>query len=377
MNWRVVKTACAAVVFSALCTPALSQNYYLVIGAFSSESDNVKEFTSYLPSSQFDTAYTIQSNNNSLHLYIMKTSSKEVAFANGAAITEGLSGVKAPGGILPSNQRVDVETKTSVQGDDSYESLAATGSNKSSESIPSGGGVPMKPKGKYFKFTIASEDGSALPGEVHHVDRAAQRELGSFSTDLYIDMMKPGPSEPMTVVCGVFGYKEIDKFIDFANPAMTEGAFQDEHGAWIIPYKLERLEKGDVSVMYNVGYYKDAVAMTPASKKDLDELASMMIENPNYVVKVHTHCNGKGGREVMMLNADNNFFETTGSTQVRVSAKELTNLRAEAIRNYLSLKGINADRVKTYGWGGSEMLVKENDPNARLNDRVEIEILKD
>jgi outer membrane protein OmpA-like peptidoglycan-associated protein len=377
MNWRGVKTACAAVVFSALCTPALSQNYYLVIGAFSSENDNVKEFTSYLPSSQFDTAYTIQSNNNSLHLYIMKTSSKEVAFANATTLGEGLSGIKAPEGILPSNQRLNTETKSAVQEDDHYESLVATGSNKSSENVPAGGGVPMKPKGKYFKFTIASEDGSILPGEVHHVDRTAQKELGSFSTDLYIDMMKPGPSEPMNVVCGVFGYKEVDKFIDFANPAETDGAYQDEQGAWIIPYKLERLEKGDVSVMYNVGYYTDAVAMTPASKKDLDELAAMMKENPNYVVKVHTHCNGKSGREALILNSDNNFFETTGSTQVRVSAKELTNLRAQAIKSYLALKGISEDRVKTYGWGGSEMLVKENDPNARLNDRVEIEILKD
>lgn len=376
MNWRVVETVCAAVVFSAFCTPAFSQNYYLVIGAFSSESDNVKEFTSYLPSSQLDTAYTIQSNNNSLHLYIMKTSSKDVAFAKGAKLSEELS-INAPAGILPLNQRVEPEPKTAVLTDDNYESLAATGSNKSSEGVPAGGGVPMKPKGKYFKFTIASEDGSILPGEVHHVNRAEQKELGSFSTGLYIDMMKPGPSEPMNVVCGVFGYKEVDKFIDFANPAETEGAYQDEQGAWIIPYKLERLEKGDVSVMYNVGYYKDAVAMTPSSKKDLDELAFMMNENPRYVVKVHAHCNGKSGREVLMLNTDNNFFETTGAMQVRVSAKELTNLRAEAIRSYLMMKGISEDRVKTYGWGGSEMLVKETDPNARLNDRVEIEILKD
>ncbi|HEY0653123.1 MAG TPA: OmpA family protein [Chryseosolibacter sp.] len=377
MNWRGVKTACAAVVFSAFCTPALSQNYYLVIGAFSSESDNVKEFTSYLPSTQFDTAYTIQSNNNSLHLYIMKTSSKEVALAKGATLTEGVSGLKAPEGVLVTPQPIGAKTEATAVDDANYESLSATGSNKSSDGVPAGGGVPMKPKGKYFKFTIASEDGSMLPGEVHHVDRFAQKELGSFSTDLYIDMMKPGPSEPMTVVCGVFGYKEVDKYIDFANPAETEGAYQDEHGAWVIPYKLERLERGDVSVMYNVGFYKDAVAMTPPSKKDLDELVSMMMENPNYVVKVHAHCNGKSGREVMLLNEENNFFETTGSTQVRMTAKQLTNLRAEAIRSYLKLKGISEERVKMYGWGGSEMLVKENDPNARLNDRVEIEILKD
>lgn len=375
MNWRVLKTACAAVVFSVLCTPVLSQNYYLVIGAFSTENDDVKEFTSYLPNSQFDTAYSIQSNNNSLHLYIMKTSSKEVALAKGEKLQEELA--KANGvTVLPSNQRIDLETKSTTS-EPEYEVLAATGSNKSSEEVPSGGGVPMKPKGKYFKFTIASEDGSVLPGEVYQVNRFSQKDLGKFSTDLYIDMMKPGPAEPMTVVCGVFGYKEVEKYIDFSNPAYTDGAYQDEQGAWIIPYKLERLEKGDVSVMYNVGYYKDAVAMVPASKKDLDELVTMMNENPNYVVKVHAHCNGKAGREVMMLSPDNNYFETTGAIQRRINAKELTNQRAQAIKSYLMLKGISEGRIKTYGWGGTEMLVKENDPNARINDRIEIEILKD
>lgn len=370
MKWRGVKTACAAVVLSALCSPAFSQNYYLVIGAFSTESDNVKEFTSYLPSSQFDTAYTIQSNNNSLHLYIMKTTKD--ALAKGA----NLQGDLANATLLPANQRLDMETKT-VMAEPSYESLTATASSKATDNVSAGGGAPLKPKGKYFKFTIASGDGSILPGEVHHVDRSQQKEIGSFSTDLYIDMMKPGPSEPMNVVCGVFGYKEIEKYIDFANPSETEGAYQDEQGAWVIPYKLERLEKGDVSVMYNVGFYKDAVAMTAASKKDLDELVAMMKENPNYAIKLHSHCNGKYSREILASTSNTMFFETSGATKVKASAKELSELRAETIKTYLTMNGIAADRVKIYAWGGSEMLVKDSDPNAKLNDRIEVEILKD
>jgi outer membrane protein OmpA-like peptidoglycan-associated protein len=375
MKWRGVRTACAAVVLSALCSSAFSQNYYLVIGAFSSESDNVKEFTSYLPSSQFDTAYTIQSNNNSLHLYIMKTT-KEGVLANGAQFQQEVANASVTGQLLPSNQRLDMETKT-VMSEPSYESLTATASSKATDNVSAGGGAPLKPKGKYFKFTIASGDGSVLPGEVHHVDRSQQRELGSFSTDLYIDMMKPGPAEPMNVVCGVFGYKEIEKYIDFANPSETEGAYQDEQGAWVIPYKLERLERGDVSVMYNVGFYKDAVAMVPASKKDLDELVTMMKENSNYVIKLHSHCNGKYSRDILALAGNNTYFETTGSTQMKASAKELSAMRADAIKSYLTMNGIAADRIKSYAWGGSEMLVKDSDANARLNDRIEVEILKD
>ncbi|HEY0741188.1 MAG TPA: OmpA family protein [Chryseosolibacter sp.] len=376
MNWRGLKTACAAVVFSALCTSAFSQkNHYLVIGAFSTEGDGVKEFTSHLPSNQFDTTYTIQSDNNTMHLYIMKTSSEEVALAKGEKVQEAVIN-NATNAVLPANQRINLETKT-VMNEPPYETLTAAASNKSSDNVATGGGVPLKPKGKYFKFTIASESGIILPGEVHEVNYTERKHVASYSTDLYIDMMKPGPSEPMTVVCGIFGYKEVDKFIDFTNPAETEGAYQDEQGAWIIPYTLERLEKGDVSVMYNVGYYKDAVAMVPSSRKDLDELVRMMNENPNYVVKIHAHCNGKSSREAILLSGHGNYFETTGAMQQRVSAKELTNLRASALKSYLVEHGISADRIRTYGWGGAEMLVKENDPNARLNDRVEIEILQD
>ena len=46
---------------------------------------------------------------------------------------------------------------------------------------------------------------------------------------------RPGESrEPMAVVCGIFGYKEIHKYVDYADPSRTDDqAYVDAQGAWV------------------------------------------------------------------------------------------------------------------------------------------------
>jgi outer membrane protein OmpA-like peptidoglycan-associated protein len=373
MKCGVLRTVIIAVL-SVVFSPSFSQNYYLVVGAFSTESEDIKEFTSFLPGQSQDTSYSITTTNSLLHFYVLKTSDKELVMAKSRKLQEGLqdlqSQLSSKGNGPENNQPVAI-----IREPDVYS--AAGASKTTSESTPSAGSIPPKPKGKFFRFTITSDDGSPLPGEVHHVDLEQKRELGRFTTDTYIDFLKPGKTQSMTMVCGVFGYKEVEKHVDFANPSLTEGVYQDEQGAWVIPYTLERVEKGDVSIMYNVTFYKDAVPMLPGSQKDLDELVSLMRANPNYVVKVHAHCNGKNSRKIITMDNTDNFFDSQESVQIKGSAKELTNLRANAIKTYLLNHGISKDRIKTYGWGGSYMLVDEYGPHAKMNDRIEIEVLRD
>jgi len=179
-------------------------------------------------------------------------------------------------------------------------------------------------------------------------------------------------------VCGIFGYKEIKKEIDYADPSKTDGVYLDDEGAWVIPYKLERLQKWDVSVMYNLAFYKDAAFMLPPSKRDLDELVNMMKTNPNYVIRVHAHCNAKNNRKIIVPGKPSSYFDVEPSAiERKASAKELTRVRAELVKAYLIEHGIDKKRIKTYGWGGGEMLVDQNSVYSKLNDRIEIEILKD
>jgi outer membrane protein OmpA-like peptidoglycan-associated protein len=378
MKWRVWRTVFATVAVCVMFTPSFSQNYYLVIGAFATEKDDIKEFTSYLPGVSADTSYTLHTNNNLLHLYVLKTSSAETMMAKAQKLQQEIEN--------KTEQNVASSRETNLTAEipeisftvvPEAEVIASSSSKATDTALPAGEGTPPKPKGTFFKFTVSNTEGYRLPAEVHAIDMRKGKELKTYTTDTYVDLLKPGRNQDLALVCGVFGYKEVEKYIDYSNPASVEGVYMDDEGAWVIPYKLERLEKGDVSIMYNVAYYKDAVVMLPVSKHDLDQLVNMMNANPNYQIKVHAHCNGKHNRKIIAVGDSKNFFDVQGSIEIEGSAKELTRLRAEAIRAYLVDQGIAKERVKTFGWGAAEMLVEEHSPHAKLNDRIEIEILKD
>jgi outer membrane protein OmpA-like peptidoglycan-associated protein len=209
------------------------------------------------------------------------------------------------------------------------------------------------------------------------VDLKRERDLASYPTSTYTSIINPGENPDMALVCGVFGYKLNEKYINYADPSAIAGAYQDATGAWVIPYKLQRLEKGDVSVMYNVAFHKDAVVMLPQSQADLDELVYMMKENPDYEITIHGHCNGKNDRKIIALNYSTSLFDIDNAHSIHGSAKLLSTLRANAVKDYLIRNNISERRIKIYAWGGKYMLADPKSSYAKLNDRIEIEIRKD
>jgi outer membrane protein OmpA-like peptidoglycan-associated protein len=380
MKLILFTAACMAAILSSPYT-ACSQHYYVVVGAFSAE-ENASELKAYLPDQLLDSSYIVPKNESLMHLYVLKTSDRESAIARTLHLKKAIESWNTTGALATNNRLEGVISKeepmlASETANSSDES--STGSAAASVGAPNSGTIPAKPVGKYFKFKIESPEGKAIPGKVHHVDLENGRELAAYSSGAFVDLLRPGQnSEPMTVVCGLFGYKEVFKHVNYADPTLTDKeAYVDAQGAWVIPYKLERLEKGDVSVMYNVTFYKDAVVMRKPSQTDLDELVKMMHSNPYYEITIHSHCNGKNKREIIALGPDKNYFDVAGSVTMNGSAKNLTALRAEAIRSYLADRGIDAGRTKIFSWGGSDMLVKGGSPDSSLNDRIEIEITRD
>lgn len=358
---------------------ACSQQYYFVIGAFATK-ENASEFKGYLPTQSMDTSYTLTEKESFLQLYVLKTADQEGAVLKTLqlkkeidALGEGASTEAAPSKVNVQGSELLVAGASDLtQG-----STAASGSG--SEMMANTGAAPVKPRGKFFKFTIETPEGNAVDGKVHHVDLSHRRELAAYNADTSVDLLRPGNNtKPMEVVFGMFGYKEIQKYIDYSDPStLDKQAYVDAQGTWIIPYVLEPVEKGDVSVMYKVSFYKDAVVMREQSKADLEHLVTMMRNNPYYEITIHAHCNGKNKREIIGLGANKNYFDVTGSTTFHASAKQLTTLRAEAIRTYLVDQGIDGSRAQIFSWGGSDMLVKDDSQESKLNDRIEIEITRD
>jgi len=131
-----------------------------------------------------------------------------------------------------------------------------------------------------------------------------------------------------------------------------------------------------LQVMNHLRFQDQRTLWTPTTQDDLDELVRMMHSNPYYEITIHAHCNGKNKREIITLGSNKNYFDVAGAVKVAGSAKDLTAMRAEAIRAYLVENGIDAKRTKIFAWGGSDMLVKGTSPNANLNDRIEIEFTR-
>lgn len=376
-----LRAACVAAILGSPLI-ALSQQYYVVIGAFATK-ENASEFKGYLPTQSRDTSFTFSEKESLLHLYVLKTSDRE------GAISKTLHLKKQIESLNPTSVHSDAaHAEVDLQGNEliiagsepasiAPEITGASGS--ASQFTANAGAAPVTPRGKFFKFTIQTPQGKVVPGRVHHVDFANRRELAAYTSDTNVDLLRPGNnSKPMEVVCGVFGFKEIQKYINYSNPStLDQQAYVDANGTWVIPYVLEPVEKGDVSVMYNVSFYKDAVIMRGQSKVDLDQLVNMMRDNPYYEITIHSHCNGKNKREIIGLGANKNYFDASGSSTFQASAKELTKLRAEAIRSYLVVHGIDGNRANIFSWGGSDMLVRDNSIESNLNDRIEIEIMRD
>lgn len=382
MESILLKAVCISAIMGSAWT-ALSQNYYVVVGAFAADG-NASEFKAYLPSGFADTSYTTSEQDNLLHLYVLRTSDKQSAITKTLMLKKQIESLNAMEASSPETKvkgaiAGGVEAPEEPLSTPEVLELGAASASGSSEPASTGSGIPPKPMGKYFKFRIESPDGELISARVHHVDLEHGRELASYAANTFVDLLRPGQNtRPMTFACGVFGYKEIYKRIDYSDPSSTDDeAYLDSNGTWVIPYKLERLEKGDVSIMYNVSFYKDAVIMRETSRKDLDELVSMMRANPYYEITIHSYCNGKKKREIIALGRDKHYFDAAGSVTLTASAKDLTTFRAEAVRSYLTEHGIDGRRIDIFSWGGNDMLVRSDSPNASINDRIEIEINRD
>jgi outer membrane protein OmpA-like peptidoglycan-associated protein len=146
----------------------------------------------------------------------------------------------------------------------------------------------------------------------------------------------------------------------------------------MINFALVRMGKGDISTLYNVYFFNDAAIMLPESKYQLNSLLELMKSNDKMKITLHGHTNGGGGGKIIYMGPSKNFFAMTKDVKNGSgSAKELSEARAETIREWLISQGITDDRIKVKGWGGGKMVYDKNSAFARKNIRVDVEVNED
>ncbi|HEY9488005.1 MAG TPA: OmpA family protein, partial [Chryseosolibacter sp.] len=157
----------------------------------------------------------------------------------------------------------------------------------------------------------------------------------------------------------------------------AEDLYLDDKGALVVPFELVRLQKGDVAIMYNVFFFKDAAVMRPESRYEVNNLLDLLVEHPSYRICIHGHTNGNTSGKIIRMGKPGDFYSLTGTKHGVGSAKQLSEERAMVMREFLIEKGISADRMIVKAWGGKKPIHDKHSVRANENVRVEIEILSD
>jgi outer membrane protein OmpA-like peptidoglycan-associated protein len=219
-----------------------------------------------------------------------------------------------------------------------------------------------------------------VEGRVKVIDTEKSKLLKEVPGNDYLYLPDPkSKSGQITLICEAFGYRKIQQEINYPLPlADTVKPYIDLMGTtFIVNFDLVRYNKGDIATLYQVFFYNDAAIMLPESKFELNSLLQMMQENPMYRVRLHGHTNGNYHGQIIVMGDNKNFFSLDGSKRHSGSAKDLSQERAEIIKDYLVANGIDASRLEVKAWGGKRPLYDKHSANAKKNVRVEVEIIED
>lgn len=119
---------------------------------------------------------------------------------------------------------------------------------------------------------------------------------------------------------------------------------------------LRKLTTGVVSVLRNIYFDFDKATFRTESYTELNKLERMMAENPNLKVEIAGHTDAVGTAAYNKL---------------------LSQRRAEAVKDFLTKKGIDPRRITAVGYGKTKPLASNDDEaeGRELNRRVEFKVL--
>lgn len=380
----VILLCFVCIISSANLAQAQEQiEHYVVIGAFRKHDGAIK-WTDWANKKNFNAQYAMNEARNLYYVYILATPDKKKAFSlmlkirvettyKDAWVFSGKLGVKVEVEEEPVATEPEVVEEPEivpVQEDPIIEEVE----EKPAPVVETP--VVEKPKGKPFIFKLISANEEVL-GEIHVLESLSATQYQAFNGNEIVYLTKPRNSENAFVASvQAPGYRPVDLTIDYDDPSVySTGVGAD--GEVVIPIELVRSKRGDYIEFNKVKFFGNSAIFQPESKIELDGLVDLMKDNTKYKINVHGHCNGKQSRNIVAKGSSNEFFETSTLNERRsVSAKELTQLRADLVKEYLIANGIEAKRIKTKAEGGKAMIYPGGSTLAGYNDRIEIEIKK-
>jgi len=362
-------------------------HHYVVIGVFA-KHDNAIRYTDYANKLNFNAQYAINSDRNLYYVYLLDAADKRQVFAFlmkirvetefkqawvfSGNLGEQVAAVEIKKEPEPVKEEPVIEVKKEEPKKDSV--IATPVVKVDSSAVVAE--VKPKPDGKPFYFKLTNGDGgNEVSGEVHIMTSAKSNQYQAFPANQLVYIKAPaGAALQVTTLAA--GYKEMKRAINYADPSASAAEIGAGEEA-VIAFPLIRVKLGDYIEFSNVRFFQNSAILQPDSKNELDGLADLMKENEKYKIKIHGHCNGGRSRDIVSKGKSANFFATDpGNVKESASAKELTMMMAEIVKEYLISQGIDGDRIATKGEGGNQAIYPTNSTLAARNDRVEVEITK-
>lgn len=230
-----------------------------------------------------------------------------------------------------------------------------------------------------FLSLYSATNNDVLNGDVEIVDAVNAKLINRVKGNDYVFLPNPkNQNGELLLISNVFGFRKEQHELNYKNTeADTLKPYVSLVGNfYVVHFALSKIHKGDISTLYNVYFYNDAAIMLPTSQYQLNSLLNLMKENPTYKIKLHGHTNGNGRGKIIYMGESKDFFTITKDVKEGSgSAKELSEARAEVIKQWLISQGIADSRVSVKGWGGSRMIHDKNSSHARKNIRVDVEVV--
>lgn len=196
---------------------------------------------------------------------------------------------------------------------------------------------------------VDAKTGEAIPDanvRILQEDEAVGAER-SDEEDAYFDTELPGPGHYQLQINAEGYLAGLDSF-------MVEPTKADLSVYRVI--ELKQLEVGLSVRLNNIFFDFDKTTLRPESFPELDKVAELLEQNPRLFIEIGGHTDDKGS------DAYN---------------EQLSQGRAEAVREYLTGKWIEAERITAKGYGESKPeVLNDSEENRQINRRVEFTILK-
>ncbi len=231
-----------------------------------------------------------------------------------------------------------------------------------------------------FLSVFRDRDGKLVNADIKVFEPEKSKQLTTLKSNLYLNLPDPKTkSGRLSLVASAFGYKDSKLELGYYN---TEQDTVQENvtlfGSYFqLIFPMEKMIKGQEFTLSKVSFFNDAAIMIPSSSDQLQAVLETLQDSPATRIRLNGYTNSNGRGKIIYVGPSKNFFALSNDRIEKTgSAKDLSEARAQVIKDWLVAQGVAEDRIEVVGWGGVKQIYDKDSPNARKNARVELEVIE-